>query len=381
MVESLKEDSTSELSVQWNEGLHLPELDGIRGFAILIVTLYRHCKEIDPTASTVLAWIKRLSPVGERGVDLFFVLSGFLITGILLRTRDRPYYFRNFMVRRALRIFPLYILALILCLYAIPLLGGPSTFQVPAGEQLYLWTYVSNLRTAWLNEWCFGPLDHFWSLAVEEHFYLIWPAIVFWIAPKRLFRICLAWVVLVLMVRTFLARNADYGVAVDVHTFFRSDALCLGGIAAIAIHANYRARWMTRAAAMMAPLLLVMGIAIVWTGKRYFAIPNTLMPVLFVCVLYWMMHRPKFDIWNRIARWSPLRALGKYSYGMYVIQLPLVTLIPASSVLQMVPQSGAEPVWFYSMYVLILFSLTFALAWVSYHCFEKHFLAVKKRFA
>lgn len=108
MVESLKEDSASELSVKWNEGLHLPELDGIRGFAILIVTLYRYGKEMDPTASTALAWIKRLSPLGERGVDLFFVLSGFLITGILLRTRDRPHYFRNFMVRRAVRIFPLY---------------------------------------------------------------------------------------------------------------------------------------------------------------------------------------------------------------------------------------------------------------------------------
>jgi peptidoglycan/LPS O-acetylase OafA/YrhL len=380
MVESLEEDSTRELSVKWNEGLHLPELDGIRGFAILIVTLYRYCKEIDPTASTALAWIKRLSPVGERGVDLFFVLSGFLITGILLRTRDRPHYFRNFMARRALRIFPLYFLALVLCLYITPLLGGPSSFQIPAGEQVYLWTYVSNLRMAWLNEWCFGPLDHFWSLAVEEHFYLIWPAIVFWIAPKRLFRICLAWVVLVLVVRTFLARDEDYGVAVDVHTFFRSDALCLGGMAAIAIHANYRARWMMTAAAMMAPLLLVMGIAIVWTGKRYFAIPNTLIPVLFVCVLYWMMHRSKFDIWNRVARWSPLRALGKYSYGMYVIQLPLVTLIPASSVLQLVPETESLPIWFYSMYVLILFSLTFALAWVSYHCFEKHFLAIKKRF-
>ncbi|AMV32753.1 O-acetyltransferase OatA [Pirellula sp. SH-Sr6A] len=381
MVESLKEDSASELSVKWNEGLHLPELDGIRGFAILIVTLYRYCKEMDPTASTALAWIKRLSPLGERGVDLFFVLSGFLITGILLRTRDRPHYFRNFMVRRALRIFPLYILALIVCLYVVPRLGGPSSFQVAAGEQVYLWTYISNLRMAWVNEWCFGPLDHFWSLAVEEHFYLIWPAIVYWIAPKRLFRLCLAWVVLVLVARTFLARDADYGVAVDVHTFFRSDALSLGGMAAIAIYANYQPKVLKTAAAILAPLLFVVGIAIAWTGKRYFAIPNTLIPILFVCVLYWMMHRSKHDVWNRITRWSPLRSLGKYSYGMYVIQLPLVTLIPASSVLQWVPGSGSALVWFYLFYVWILFGLTYVLAWLSYHCFEKHFLAIKKRFA
>lgn len=381
MDETLEKDDQQALSIRWNEGQHLPELDGIRGFAILIVTLYRYCKEIDPNASAMLGWIKRLSPIGERGVDLFFVLSGLLITGILLRTRQRPFYFRNFMARRALRIFPLYGLALVVCLYVIPWLGGPNSFRSAQSEQLYLWTYVSNLRMSWVNDWCFGPLDHFWSLAVEEHFYLIWPLVVFWIAPKRLFVLCLAWVLAVLATRTLFAQNPDYGVAVDVHTFFRSDALCLGGIVAIAIHANLYNQRLRLLTSILIPTLLLACVGVALTGKRYFAIPNTLVPILFAAVIYWMLGTNHTGWLNRLARWSPLKSLGKYSYGMYVIQLPLVTLAPASSVQGLMPNSLQSPVTFYLTYVAVLFGVTFFLAWISYHGYEKHFLAIKKRYA
>lgn len=374
-------DDQKSLSFRWREGQHLPELDGIRGFAILIVTLYRYSKEIDPEANEILAWVKRLSPIGERGVDLFFVLSGLLITGILLRTRSRPFYFRNFMARRALRIFPLYGLALLICLYLIPWLGGPASFRSARSEQLYLWTYTSNMRMSWLNDWCFGPLDHFWSLAVEEHFYLVWPVVVFWLAPKRLFAACLAWAILVLAARTFFAQNSSYGVAVDVHTFFRSDALCLGGMVAIAIHANLFPKQLRILASVLIPTLFLLCLGVALTGKRYFAIPNTLVPVLFAATIYWMLETPQSGWLNKLTRWSPLRSFGKYSYGMYVIQLPLVTLVPAASVQGLLPDSFRSTVSFYLAYVAVLFGVTFALAWISYHGYEKHFLAIKKRYS
>ena len=97
-----------EQTIAWRADSHCLALDGIRGLAILAVTLYRLCKELDPESHPALATVRRFAPIGERGVDLFFVLSGFLITGILLRTRSQPHYFRNFMVRRVLRIFPLF---------------------------------------------------------------------------------------------------------------------------------------------------------------------------------------------------------------------------------------------------------------------------------
>ncbi len=86
----------------WRPDTHCLALDGVRGLAILAVTVYRICKEFDPSEHPALAIVRRFAPIGERGVDLFFVLSGFLITGILLRTKNDPRYFRNFISRRAL---------------------------------------------------------------------------------------------------------------------------------------------------------------------------------------------------------------------------------------------------------------------------------------
>jgi peptidoglycan/LPS O-acetylase OafA/YrhL len=195
-------DARSETEQVWDSGKHCPELDGLRGIAILLVTLYRCTKEIDPSLSTGFAWIRRVNEFGERGVDLFFVLSGFLITGILLKTKSRPHYFRNFIVRRALRIFPLYYLSLAIFLFVIPSVIATQSFELPRSNQFYLWTYTSNVYMSWTNAWSFGPLDHFWSLAVEEHFYLIWPAVVFFLSPKDFFAspwprplgsVCFAW--------------------------------------------------------------------------------------------------------------------------------------------------------------------------------------------
>src|SRR5262249_13935552 len=125
---------------------------------ILFVLMHEYDLVPSPSATdTVL-------DVGWIGVQLFFVLSGFLITGILLDTRERPDYFRGFFVRRVLRIFPLYYAALIGTLIA----GDTS---------IWLWTYLSNFHPN-------TALPHFWSLAVEEQFYLVWPVVV-WFAGRR----------------------------------------------------------------------------------------------------------------------------------------------------------------------------------------------------
>jgi len=168
--DSGSQSSTENTEIAWSADSHCLALDGIRGLAILAITLYRLCKELDPGSHPAIEVVRRFAPVGERGVDLFFVLSGFLITGILLRSRGKPHYFRNFIIRRSLRIFPLYFLSLTIGLLVVPNLFQTSAFDMPRQEQLYLWTYTSNLRMSWLNTWCFGPFDHFWPLAVEEHF-------------------------------------------------------------------------------------------------------------------------------------------------------------------------------------------------------------------
>ena len=367
----------------WNPNEHCLELDGVRGVAILTVTLYRFCKELDPSASPVLDWIKDASVVGSRGVDLFFVLSGFLITGILLKTKSSQGYFRNFMVRRALRIFPLYFGALALCLWVLPACLGTSVFDVPRNEQGYLWTYLSNVRMSWENAWCFGPLDHFWSLAVEEHFYLVWPLVVFCLSPKNLLRLSIGLVIGVGLVRAAASLRPEWSVAVDVLTLFRCDALAFGAIAAILMHtlrADDQVARVRRVSVLALPFVLLVAVGLTLLGKRFLTIPHTVVPMVCGAALLVLVTGPKLGLPSRIMQSSTLRWFGRYSYGMYVVQLPLMTLLPLATVSTAIAAGQSSPIITGLGYVFGMLGLTSAIAWVSYNAMEKHFLALKKYF-
>lgn len=156
---------------------YLKPLDGIRAIAALMVMFFHFFGSV--AASTpLLAAIKKGAVLGQTGVSLFFVLSGFLITRILISTKDSPRYFYNFYLRRTVRIFPLYYLFLVIYYFIRPLLIPEAT--VPsAGEQAYYWLYLQDFSETfdWLAK---GP-SHYWSLAIEEHFYMFWPLLVFFL--------------------------------------------------------------------------------------------------------------------------------------------------------------------------------------------------------
>ena len=139
--------------------------------------------------------IQRLTGAGWVGVDLFFVLSGFLITSILYEAKQSDGYFKNFYMRRVLRIFPLYYGVLFVAFAVVPLFHPYQTgfYKTISHNQIFLWTYLQNYVQLPWEGW--AGFTHFWSLAVEEQFYLVWPAVVFLLNRRALMGVSIGMVV------------------------------------------------------------------------------------------------------------------------------------------------------------------------------------------
>lgn len=177
---------------------HIPILDGIRAYAVLMVCV-AHFFQVDEaslyeTNRYLGVLFFKLSQLGLTGVELFFLLSGFLITNILLDSKNSINYFPTFFARRILRIFPLYYFVLAISFFILPLLYVPDAAGLGVIEhQVWLWTYTSNISfffdtppLTWDGSVNFPHFGHFWSLGVEEHFYIFWPLIVYFVKEKWL---------------------------------------------------------------------------------------------------------------------------------------------------------------------------------------------------
>src|SRR5437870_557283 len=161
-------------------------LDGLRGIAILMVMLYHQTVMVGSTGIDRFVGFWTLS--GWIGVDLFFVLSGFLITGILSDSKGATGYFRNFYARRVLRIFPLYYGVVAFSLLILPYIPHWKLENLARikGDELWYWTYLSNFSIAAHAAFRHGILDVSWSLSIEEQFYLMWPLLVLLLSRRSL---------------------------------------------------------------------------------------------------------------------------------------------------------------------------------------------------
>lgn len=369
-------------------GTHLPALDGLRGVAILLV-LAMHFTMLRPLG-TADAVVYSLARTGWMGVDLFFVLSGFLITGILFDSRDRANPLRTFYARRFLRIFPLYYGFLIAVFGLGPLLAPRSEWLARVGpDQLWHWVYLSNVLAA-LKGWTEVPhLGHFWSLAIEEQFYLLWPLAVLALPRGRLIGLSLGLLAVSLGARAALLAESASPIAVYALTFTRWDGLAVGALIALLGRGpgglGELLRWSTPVLAI-GPAALT---AMVW-AEPYRSHYGTVMQlvgyplVALVCgaLLVRVLAAPADSRLHRALCGGALGFFGRYSYGIYLLHVPLQGALLSSG---FSPRS-VPPLWGSALpgqvaYWAVAAALTVASALLAWHLWERPFLSLKRHFA
>jgi len=333
-------------------------LDGIRGLAIIFVML-AHFDTVIPDSTIAIRSTKAMLSFGWAGVDLFFALSGFLITGILLDTRKANNYFGAFYARRFLRIFPLYYSVLIVILTASTVWSHGHSLPVAADRKLYF-LYLTNWIVLWKGQWGPAFLLHFWSLAVEEQFYLIWPLCVWLLTSQRLAKFAVGASVIAFLVRIFWVVQTGPTPAIAVATVTRMDSLFCGALAAILFRQvqtlSVVRRWLPRTA-VAAILLFIAGVGLVRLihglgGGLLFieTLGLTLLAVGFSSlVLYAAATDGEATIFQRVLRNGVLTDFGKYSYGIYVYHVPLLGLCNYL-VYRLLSRAVVLNYWFSAMY-------------------------------
>jgi peptidoglycan/LPS O-acetylase OafA/YrhL len=322
---------------------------------------------------------------GWFGVDLFFVLSGYLITGILLDAKNTPHAIRNFYIRRALRIFPLYFAILAVCTIMLPALFPASHPALP-GALPWLWTYTSNFYNAhggWLaGNWF--DFSHLWSLAIEEHFYLLWPWIILLVPQPRLMPMCITLLITVILLRTAYCAAFPHDVnAPYLLTPFRCDGLLLGGLLAI----TQRTRGIDHLQRPARLLLLGGTILLIVAIARFGGIPRPAGPaaswtytglaLLFTALLAATLTTPHL---NALFSHPALRTLGKYSYALYLfhwLMRPLFLRFMTSPAIR----NALTPPFAADLGILLWIAATAICTILSWNFLERPCLALKDRWA
>lgn len=358
-------------------GRIIPELDGVRGVAILLVLLFHLKRHL-----AVYFLVPRIFvplEIGWSGVDLFFVLSGFLITSILLRTKGTPNYFGSFYGRRVLRIFPLYYAALFFFFFIeLPWQQHAGRWlDISPAEQSWYWSYLANWRNISVT---INPLSHLWSLSIEEQFYAFWPFAIFLCDNRYLKHLCVAII------------GASFGTSVGIElvthrsdvaflaTISRLDTLALGALLAVVMWEG------TRVAALASILRRALPAAVIATivcvmYQEQMGVRSLLL--LSLAVVYsWIV----FQCATGASRGGPLattmrnpalRSMGRYSYAMYVLH-PLVLryAIPWTAlVVKRLPTTAAIVV---AMTVSV--AIIYGVARLSWFVLEERFLRWKDLF-
>ena len=359
--------------VNKNKVKHYPALDGLRGLAILLVIFYHNFGFIN---YSVFGWV---------GVDLFFVLSGFLITAILLNTVNAENYLKNFYARRILRIFPLYCLSLIIFLFILPYF-----FPLKAQAQFYLdhqwwyWLYLQN----WLLSFHFpittSYLNHYWSLAVEEQFYLIWPLIILWLRkPKPLLIFMIFLLILLLAARSAVWMQKIEGLNYTTfYTFTRIDGICIGCMLALLHRINFN--FLRNNTGVIVILLAILNFGFYFLNQigefPYLAFVGY---TTFAAMFGLLVHEAvsgETKVINFIFTRRILIFFGIISYGLYIFHWPVYELLYPVFQKTISNSLDISSTLNRAISAILVTVIAIIISVFSYYGFENKFLKLKKYF-
>ncbi|MCB9188161.1 MAG: acyltransferase [Flavobacteriales bacterium] len=350
-----------------SELTYYKNLDGVRAIAALMVMVFHFFQHYDHDTK-LLKILAKLAMFGQTGVSLFFVLSGFLITRILIHSRLSPNYFKNFYIRRTLRIFPLYYLFLLIFYFVVPLALGKEI--VPFGQQIYYYTYLQNFAITF--DWTAkGPL-HYWSLAVEEHFYLFWPLVVYYLPNKKLWGVIIGIVVIAAVLRYYLFSK---GMEVFYFTFTRFDALAIGAILALLELKDNFYSYKNRNYFLLGSILVFMPTIALWvlmsgSGNDIIQVSKfILLAFTYFCLIGYVLCLSREHLINRFLTTKFLNYTGKISYGLYVFH-PLVYALCGIYL----------STNYFVVNLFICVGISYLVAGLSFEFFESRFLKLKSKF-
>jgi len=355
----------------------IPSLDGLRGIAILMVIAFHY-----------FSFVPFFS-FGWAGVDLFFVLSGYLITGRLLATMDRPDYFTTFYRNRILRIFPLYFAILILFYLAIRLATKPSTQSLLAYYFLHWRSYfLFTVNWTFIKYGVPGEsyLTHFWSLSIEEQFYLIWPFFIYCLRKAKhrigIFAVLFLVVLAARCICFLYYSQPDNLVFYYDNTFFRMDSLVLGALLSQLHRRNkplppelFSALFFASGAVLITYSLLI---APPEPWRPFFeTIGYSIIAIFAGCLIHLSVAYPQ-NFLSKLFGNKVLRFVGRISYGLYLIHFLILQVFFSRLhhwYTNRFSGAGIAPALFSS---LICLMITFILSCLSFYCFESPFLQLKK---
>lgn len=347
---------------------YFKSLDGVRAVAALLIMFVHFFQRANVESTDIYLFLKRCCDIGLVGVDLFFVLSGFLITRIILKNKSQEGFFKSFYWRRSLRIFPLYYLYLLIAFFISPFIFNE---QIPDfSNQLPLYLYLQNFYSLF-DYHLSDSTNHFWSLAVEEHFYLFWPFVVYYLPHKNIKSFIFLCILSTIIVRFFMIQS---DIPTYSFTFARLDGLSLGALVAVFEFEKKLDSKLNMK--IILSLLFLSGLAVFMWGffdgnlnHVVHLVKPTLLGLIFALIIALLVIREYENKKNFILDYKIMTFIGGISYGLYVYH-PLCFKF-VNNVL------GIREL--FSNFVLS-FALSFLVAFLSFRYFESYFIKLKDKF-